>query len=139
MKRFFLTSKMLSMLAVLAMTFSTVSCDEDDDHNPTETIATIAGRTENLSTLVTALQRADLVNTLNDKDVSYTVFAPTNQAFAAFLQAGGYEGGINDTDLTTEALRRILLNHVVNIETYAANLPTDGYLKTLAPSDNNPS
>ena len=136
MKRFFFTSKMLSMLAILAMTFSTVSCDEDDDHNPTETIATIAGRTENLSTLVTALQKADLVNTLNDKNVSYTVFAPTNQAFTTFLQAKGYSG-VADPTLTASALRRILLNHVVNIETYAANLPTDGYLKTLAPSDNN--
>ena len=135
MKRFFFTSKMLSMLAILAMTFSTVSCDEDDDYNPTETIATIAGRTENLSTLVTALQRAELVSTLNDPKASFTVFAPTNQAFAAFLLAKGYSS-INDPTLTPSALRQILLNHVVNIETYAANLPTDGYIKTMATSTN---
>ena len=123
------------MLAILAMTFSTVSCEEDDDYNPTETIATIAGRTENLSTLASALRLTGLDATLADPKASFTVFAPTNQAFTAFLQqqTPAYST-VNDVPVTL--LRQILLNHVVNVETYAANLPTDGYLKTMATSTN---
>ena len=39
--------------------------------------------TPSLSTLVAALQAADLVEALSDENVEFTVFAPTNEAFAA--------------------------------------------------------
>jgi uncharacterized surface protein with fasciclin (FAS1) repeats len=45
-------------------------------------VATAASNTPDLSTLVTAVQKADLVNTLNSAQ-GITVFAPTNDAFAA--------------------------------------------------------
>ena len=38
--------------------------------------------TESLSTLVAAIQAADLVEALSDESVEFTVFAPTNDAFA---------------------------------------------------------
>src|SRR5262245_6854493 len=49
------------------------------------TIAELAQRTPELSTLVAAAQRAGLVDALNDRDAELTVFAPTNDAFAALL------------------------------------------------------
>src|SRR5215218_9591554 len=45
-------------------------------------VATAAANTPQLSTLVTAVKKADLVNTLNTAE-GITVFAPTNDAFAA--------------------------------------------------------
>jgi uncharacterized surface protein with fasciclin (FAS1) repeats len=45
-------------------------------------VATAASNTPELSTLVTAVKKADLVDTLNSAQ-GITVFAPTNDAFAA--------------------------------------------------------
>jgi uncharacterized surface protein with fasciclin (FAS1) repeats len=45
-------------------------------------VATAAANTPQLSTLVTAVKQADLVDTLNNAQ-GITVFAPTNDAFAA--------------------------------------------------------
>lgn len=47
------------------------------------TIADAAIATESLSTLVTAVQAAGLVDALSDPEATFTVFAPTNDAFAA--------------------------------------------------------
>jgi uncharacterized surface protein with fasciclin (FAS1) repeats len=47
-----------------------------------EPVATAASNTPELSTLVTAVKKADLVDTLNSAQ-GITVFAPTNDAFAA--------------------------------------------------------
>lgn len=72
------------------------------------TIAEIASGNDDFSTLVTALDAADLVSTLNDPDGEFTVFAPTNDAFAAIddrlLQA------ILDDE---EVLNALLMQHVI--------------------------
>ena len=49
-------------------------------------VATAASNNPALSTLVTAVKAAGLVDTLNSAD-GVTVFAPTNDAFAAMDQA----------------------------------------------------
>lgn len=49
---------------------------------PNRTVVDIAVATPDLSTLVTALKAADLVKTLSGPG-AFTVFAPTNEAFAA--------------------------------------------------------
>jgi uncharacterized surface protein with fasciclin (FAS1) repeats len=49
-------------------------------------VATAASNTPELSTLVTAVQQADLVDTLNSAQ-DITVFAPVNDAFAAVPKA----------------------------------------------------
>jgi uncharacterized surface protein with fasciclin (FAS1) repeats len=49
-------------------------------------VATAASNTPELSTLVTAVKKADLVDTLNGAE-GITVFAPTNDAFAAVPKA----------------------------------------------------
>jgi uncharacterized surface protein with fasciclin (FAS1) repeats len=49
-------------------------------------VATAASNTPELSTLVTAVKKAGLVNTLNSAQ-GITVFAPTNDAFAALPKA----------------------------------------------------
>jgi len=59
---------------------------------------------------------------------SYTVFAPTNDAFLDFLDANGFES-LDDVPLPT--LTQVLLNHVVSGTNLSTGLTT-GYVKTLA-------
>ena len=76
---------------------------------PGSTITDIAANADGdiFSTLVTALTAAELAATLTGEG-PYTVFAPTNDAFAA-LPDGTVEGLLEDID----ALTNILLYHVV--------------------------
>ena len=86
--------KAILLSGVLAASALTVAaCGSDDNDTTTaattapaatmgETIAAAAAATPDLSTLVAALKAADLVTTLEGEG-PYTVFAPTNEAFAA--------------------------------------------------------
>ncbi|MTH14245.1 fasciclin domain-containing protein [Flavobacterium sp. LC2016-01] len=118
--------KLIALLALI--TFVTVSCNNDDDssQNP-QTIVSIAQANPNLSSLVTALQKADLATTLKSSG-TFTVFAPTNPAFSAFLTANGY-ADLNAVPVP--ALKELLLNHVLNTKVKSSEITT-GYVKTLA-------
>ncbi len=70
-----------------------------------EDIVTIASGNDDFSTLVSAVQEAGLVETLQGEG-PFTVFAPTNAAFAALP-----EGTLESLD--EETLRSILTYHVV--------------------------
>lgn len=113
----------MTMIALLAI--GMIACDSDDDAAPApQTITDIAASNPNFSTLVTALQRTGLDDVL-DAAGSYTVFAPTNDAFAAFLDGAS----VNDVPVAT--LENILLNHVVTGSIQSSQLST-GYVSTLA-------
>lgn len=70
-------------------------------------VATAASNNPLLGTLVTAVGEAGLVDTLNDAD-ALTVFAPTDDAFAAIPEAD-----LNAVLADTELLTSILTYHVV--------------------------
>lgn len=72
-------------------------------------VATAAGNNPLLSTLATAVEEAGLVDTLNDPDAAYTVFAPANSAFEA-LPAGTLDNLLADPQ---GRLTEILTYHVV--------------------------
>lgn len=74
-----------------------------------ETIVGVAASNENFSTLVAAVKAADLVETLNSEG-PFTVFAPTNDAFAK-LPAGTVESLLKEENKGT--LTSILTYHVV--------------------------
>ena len=104
------------------------SCDDDDDNVKTpETISEIAAANPNLTSLVAALTRANLVQTL-DNPGTYTVFAPTNAAFSTFLSANNFA---SLEAVPVNVLTQVLLNHVIAEELPAASLTT-GYKNTLA-------
>ena len=87
---------------------------------PAVNIATTAGATTIHASLVAALQTADLVATLSGTD-EYTVFAPTDAAFAA----AGIDLDAFDTPEEIAALANILLYHVVAGTTLSTDL-TEG-------------
>lgn len=83
---------------------------------PSQSIVDVALGNPNFSTLVTALTAADLVTTLQGPG-PYTVFAPTNAAFAA-LPAGTVEALLGDIP----ALTNILLYHVAGGRAFSGDL-----------------
>jgi len=126
----------LSFVAVIAIgMFTLTSCQKDDDNNDTivndtpESIAAIASADPQFSILVQALTKADLASTLSNSG-SYTVFAPTNDAFNALFTKLGLAG---IDQLSAEALRPILLYHVLGTKAVSTGL-TSGYVSTLSPA-----
>jgi transforming growth factor-beta-induced protein len=102
------TKLTLGLLALVGILFFT-GCEKDDPQ-PTMNIVEIAVDQPNLSSLVTALTKfPDLVTTLSGTG-NYTVFAPTNDAFAALLQVIG-QTSIDDVPETV--LKSLLQYHVV--------------------------
>jgi uncharacterized surface protein with fasciclin (FAS1) repeats len=117
-------------VAILTLAFiPLVSCSDDDSEKmpQSETIAEVASANADLSVLVDALERAGLTATL-DGSGSFTVFAPTNQAFTAFLQQKGFA---NLQAVPVPVLKEILLNHVVSGTATSSSITT-GYVKTMA-------
>ena len=89
------------------------------------TIAEIAAADGNFSTLVAALSAANLVDTLNGEG-PFTVFAPTDDAFAA-LPEGTVEALLGDIPALTD----ILLYHVVSGSYYAEDVLSTSSLVTV--------
>jgi len=99
----------LGWTLLLALPFLFVACgDEEEEPTPIVTepmsIVEIAAGDAQFSTLVAALTQADLVSTL-EGDGPFTVFAPTNAAFTA--------AGIDLSTISDEALKEVLLYHVI--------------------------
>lgn len=79
------------------------------------------------SSLVAALSKAELVSALSDSSKTFTVFAPTNEAFTTLLTALG----ATLDDLSAETLTPILLYHVVDGFVPSSEVKT-GYIPTLS-------
>lgn len=93
-----------------------------------DSIASIAGGSKDLSTLVTAVVAADLAETL-DTSGPFTVFAPTNAAFDR-IDKDTLAAVLNEPGQAT--LKKILLNHVVAGQLAANDLGTLDSVETLA-------
>jgi uncharacterized surface protein with fasciclin (FAS1) repeats len=105
-------------------TQDTTTSSQTEEQTP-PSIVGLASSSEDLSTLVTALQAADLVDTLQGEG-PFTVFAPTNDAFAAL------PAGTLDTLLLPENkddLAAVLTYHVVSGEVMSSDL-SDGQVIT---------
>ncbi|MCH8494675.1 MAG: fasciclin domain-containing protein [Balneolales bacterium] len=80
MKRFKIAS--IPALILMIATYMSLGTTADHHSGPSKNIVELAVGNDNLSTLVAAVQAADLVDVLAG-DGPFTVFAPTNEAFAA--------------------------------------------------------
>lgn len=109
----------MSFITALTLTFALAPTAFADNHGDDPgTIVDIAVGNDDFSILVSALQTADLVETLQGEG-PFTVFAPTNDAFADLLEA---------LDVTAEELlaqpdlANVLLYHVIAGEVFAGDL-----------------
>jgi uncharacterized surface protein with fasciclin (FAS1) repeats len=120
---------LIAVAAAAALTLVGCSSSNDEatmDDTTSGTIVEVASNTEGFSTLVTAVSAADLVDTLNGEG-PFTVFAPTDEAFAALPP------GVLDALLLPEnkdVLTKILTYHVVSGQVMAADV-TDGDVATV--------
>lgn len=123
MKKFFLGILSLCTFALLL-----VSCEENrtSTDGPT-TVYALASSDPQLSSLKAAIDRAGLATTLKTSG-EFTVFAPTNTTFDAFLAANGFA---NLQAVPQEALKEILLNHVLSAKVLSSQVTT-GYVSTMA-------
>lgn len=98
-----------------------------NEAQPSQNIVGLASQTASLSTLVSAVQAADLVETLQS-DGPFTVFAPTNDAFSAL------PAGTLDTLLQPEnksQLAGILTYHVVSAKALSSSLTNGQQITTV--------
>ena len=115
MKR--LTRLVFSLVAILFLSplFSSLANAAEE---PTDDIVEIALSNDDFSILVSALQKAELVETLQG-DGPFTVFAPTNAAFEKLLG----ELGVTAEELLAQPdLAKVLTYHVVPGKVMAADL-----------------
>ncbi len=103
MSKFF---KSLIAVALVAALFIPLAWAQASNHSSSNTIVDVAVNDGRFTTLVTAVQAAGLVDALSSG--TYTVFAPTDEAFAK-LPAGTVESLLADPD----ALRDLLLYHAI--------------------------
>jgi transforming growth factor-beta-induced protein len=123
-------SKFLSILLVVVF-FS--SCEDDNDTITLETNTIVDVAVDNnLTSLVAAVTRADLVSTLSSNG-SFTVFAPTNDAFQDLLDSNANWNSLDD--IPVETLRSVLLFHVLEGEVMSTDL-SNTYVNTLSTGPN---
>ena len=123
------------LIAVALLMFVAVGCDEDEDEpvRPTDNIVMLAQGNSNLTSLVAALTKfPDLVTTLSGTGDDYTVFAPTNAAFADFLEAIG-QSSIDD--VPESVLRDVLEYHVVAGSAVTSGELSNGEVATAGGED----
>ena len=90
------------------------------------TIVDIAAGNPNFTTLVAAVQEAGLVDTLNGNR-QFTVFAPTNDAFAGIGLNAGNIGAVPD-----DVVRGILLYHVAPGNREASDVIDSDKIRTMS-------
>ena len=133
----------LFFIVLLGLALFTASCSDDDAATVIpkgSNIVELAQDTPDLSLLVDALIQADagLVDLLQT-DGPFTVFAPTNQAFADLLDALGTDyTSLADFDTPAEKtlLANILSYHVVAAQALSTDL-SDGQVIDTPETDNN--
>jgi uncharacterized surface protein with fasciclin (FAS1) repeats len=121
------TCKTLGLVAVAAaiLAFAPFTTEKEIEKNNETDIVSLAVQTDILSTLVAAVQAAGLVDVLQS-DGPFTVFAPTNEAFAA-LPEGTVESLLLEEN--RDLLISILTYHVVPGKVMSTDL-SDGLTAT---------
>ncbi|MFU8813353.1 MAG: fasciclin domain-containing protein [Balneolaceae bacterium] len=109
------------LLGALSLTLLAAFTVHEKTHDHHKDIVSLAADTDQLSTLVAAVEAAGLVETLKG-DGPFTVFAPTNEAFAA-LPEGTVESLLLEEN--RDQLIQILTYHVIAGEVESGDL-SDG-------------
>jgi transforming growth factor-beta-induced protein len=115
----------LTLILGLGLTFFNVHHKEAVAYEEAKTIVETAIAAGSFETLVAAVQAADLVDVLGSEG-PFTVFAPTDEAFAA-LPEGTVEALLNDIP----KLSAILTYHVAAGKLMAADVVGSDYIETV--------
>ena len=119
-------AKLIKLTLLIITSTLMFSCSEDDSTIENGSLSEFFSKNPEFTNLYAALEKAELVETLNQGG-TFTVFAPTNTAFAEFLSANGFA----DLEaVPTPLLKEVLLNHVLNARVPSSDVST-GYVKTL--------
>ena len=127
---------LVAVALIAALTLSACGSDSEEtmdtaaEETTVGTIVDVASGAGNFKTLVAAVTAADLVETLSGTG-PFTVFAPTDEAFAA-LPAGVLDALLLPEN--KEILVKILTYHVVSGMVMAADI-TDGDVATVEGSN----
>lgn len=124
-------SKVLGVLVAFVILAGTASPAFAAPPAPEPTIVDIAlSDPDNFSILVAALQAADpaILEALSSRG-QYTVFAPTNAAFADLLEELDVSAG--ELLSNTELLNQVLLYHVIRGRRFSNSIVNARQLKTL--------
>jgi uncharacterized surface protein with fasciclin (FAS1) repeats len=120
------TSRILSLLLVLSISFVFIACEEDEDvmdDEPAGTIYQEVSDAASYTILEAAINKAGLQNTLGGSG-SYTLLAPSDQAFI--------NAGITDVDsYTADELTEILSYHMIGSELEFSVLAEREEIETL--------
>lgn len=111
--------KITLLFTIMAMLFAALPGFAQEESNPTIAdivVSSAQAETPQFTTLLTAVQAADpaVLELLSNPDSNVTVFAPTDEAFAALIAALGEET-FNGIVADPAALTDILLYHVVPV------------------------
>jgi uncharacterized surface protein with fasciclin (FAS1) repeats len=119
-----------AIAAVAGLGFSAVqaSAGYGEKHKEKPSIVEIATSSDQFSTLVAALKAADLVGALQAEGKTFTVFAPTNEAFEK-LPEGTLETLLKPEN--KQKLQSILLYHVASGKSAAGDVVEKDQIKTL--------
>ena len=127
--------KILKILSISLLFISMHSCSKDENEPQMviqKTIFEHVASSMNYSYLLYALQKTDLDDILNGAG-NFTLYAPNNRAFIGFLMRRGYSAL---DEVPTEALKKLLLNHVMAGQIRYRDFKS-GYYPTAAGSDVN--
>ncbi|KAJ8613783.1 hypothetical protein CTAYLR_008846 [Chrysophaeum taylorii] len=122
---------MLQVLFFASVVLAAAQDNETNDEKAAvfrDNIANVVQARDDLTTLYDALESAGFVSMLEDQNVNYTLFAPTNAAFSAL-------GPVLEELLSVEraTLAHILDYHVApNKKIVRAEIQDDGIIATLA-------
>ena len=121
---------LLKFLSLLFVVFAVASCAKDDktvtpDPKPVvlKNIVELAKSDGNFDLLIEATEKAGLIATLQSAVASFTIFAPTDNVFQAFLDAQG----TTLAQLDTPVVALLLTNHAFAGKIASADLTTQYY------------
>ena len=125
------------LMAALILSTSLISCEDDDDDviNPStstpmlKNIAELASEDSRMDSLIVALTQSGLTATFQNAG-TYTVFAPTNQAFVNLLASNPAWDRISDIDLVS--LAGLLTYHVLPSVVKSGDIMNDSYATTIS-------
>jgi uncharacterized surface protein with fasciclin (FAS1) repeats len=129
------TLRSLFFITALGVIVTTTSCKKDDPApvpvpTPTPTVVGVAQSDTSFSILVAAVVKAGLASTLSGAG-TFTVFAPTNNAFRAAGYANTTAFDAFTPGQVDTILKPILLYHVLGAKVLAAGVPASDTVKSL--------